>query len=409
VFAQLFTRTPVIERYWTAPLLDDRLRFLTQCAAQGAARATLREIAWRQLALLAELDLASGRRIRPEEIEVAADRWGRRHRAARASQIKHIAVARHWLQFLGRLVTPATPPAPEFVDPFIAYMRDERGLSPITIYTRRKRVEEFLAWLAEKGRTLPALSISEVDAALQQKRLQTGCTRASLRTYAYVLRAFLRYAERRGWCRVGLAAGILPPRVYRNEGLPAGPTWPDVQRLCATAVGEGPGPLRDRAVLLLFAVYGLRASEVRRLRLEDLDWRQEVLHVRRSKQRPHTQLYPLSPTVGEAILAYLRHGRPPSSHREVFLSLKAPVRPLGSSALWQLVSRRLRLLGLALPHVGPHTLRHAAATRLLAAGCSLKTIGDYLGHQSAAATSGYAKVDLPTLREVAAFGLEGLR
>jgi site-specific recombinase XerD len=92
----------------------------------------------------------------------------------------------------------------------------------------------------------------------------------------------------------------------------------------------------------------------------------------------------------------------------VFLSLRAPVRPLGNSALWQIVNRRLRPLGLALAHQGPHALRHACATRLLARGLSMKEIGDHLGHRNPAATSIYAKVHLTALRHVADVSLEGL-
>jgi site-specific recombinase XerD len=113
-------------------------------------------------------------------------------------------------------------------------------------------------------------------------------------------------------------------------------------------------------------------------------------------------------SVGDAILRYVTTARPRSEARQVFLSLKAPIRPLGNSALWQIVNRRLRPLGLALAHQGPHALRHACATRLLDRGLSMKEIGDHLGHRNPAATSIYAKVNLASLRQVADFSLEGL-
>ncbi|MBA3888849.1 MAG: integrase, partial [Acidobacteria bacterium] len=94
----------------------------------------------------------------------------------------------------------------------------------------------------------------QIDQAIAQKGTQDGCTRTSIRTYAYILRSFFRYAETRGWCTPGLAAGILPPGVYTGERLPAGPTWGDVQRLCAGAEGDRRAQIRDRAMLLLFAV-----------------------------------------------------------------------------------------------------------------------------------------------------------
>ena len=161
-------------------------------------------------------------------------------------------------------------------------------------------------------------------------------------------------------------------------------------------------------ILLLFAVYGLRVGEVRRLRLDDIDWHAEVISVTRSKQRPRIQLYPLCQPVGDALVRYLRIRPRPCAQREIFLSLKAPIRPLGNSALWQVVNRRLRPFDLPLRHQGPHALRHACATRLLQQGLSLWQIGEHLGHRTPAATRVYAKVDLENLRRVADTSLEGL-
>ena len=113
-------------------------------------------------------------------------------------------------------------------------------------------------------------------------------------------------------------------------------------------------------------------------------------------------------TVGEALLRYLTEVRPRVGRREVFLTVNAPVQPLSSGVLYDLVSDRLRALGVSLPHYGPHAWRHACATRLLAEGLSLKDIGDQLGHRKADTTRIYAKVDLPALRQVANFDLGGL-
>ena len=252
------------------------------------------------------------------------------------------------------------------------------------------------------------VTIAQIDQAITQKGTQDRCTRASVRTYAYILRSFFRYAETRGWCAPGLAAGIVPPRVYTGEQLPAGPTWDQVQRLCADAEGDSRTQIRDRAILLLFAIYGLRAGELCRLQLDDVDWEAEIIRFTRSKSQLRIQIYPLVGPAGDAILRYLKMARPQCEARQIFLSLKAPIRPLGNSALWQIVRRRLRRLDLALAHQGPHALRHACATHLLSQGLSMKEIGDHLGHRHPAATSVYAKVDLPGLRQVADFSLEGL-
>jgi integrase/recombinase XerD len=108
------------------------------------------------------------------------------------------------------------------------------------------------------------------------------------------------------------------------------------------------------------------------------------------------------------VLRYLREVRRKSARREVFLNLQAPFGPMSSSVLGHLVRKRLRALGVTLPHYGPHALRHSCATHLLAQGLSLKEIGDHLGHQSPETTRLYAKVDLVGLRAVGDFDLEGL-
>jgi integrase len=177
-----------------------------------------------------------------------------------------------------------------------------------------------------------------------------------------------------------------------------------VERLFAGLDPNRPADVRDRAILMLFAIYGLRESEVAKLRLDDIDWEHDQLRVPRAKRR-EPQVYPLLPSVGNALIHYLQSVRRSSSQREVFLTLVSPYRPLSLSGLYDMVSARLKPLNVQSAHHGPHSLRHACAARLVAEGLSLKEIGDHLGHRSTAATRIYAKVDLPGLREVAAFDL----
>ncbi len=127
----------------------------------------------------------------------------------------------------------------------------------------------------------------------------------------------------------------------------------------------------------------------------------------RPKQRC-TQQYPLDPEVGEAIVRYLKEARPRCHHRELFLTLHAPIRPLQPNCISPIVRSRIDALGIQVPRRGAHCLRHACARHLLAAGFSLKQIGDQLGHRSAAATRVYVKVDLDGLRQVAELDLEGM-
>jgi site-specific recombinase XerD len=311
--------------------------------------------------------------------------------------------------FLGCLQPPATATRPYAgqVTQFGDFMLRERGLSPRTVDSRCQRVSEFLSRIAEAGLRLDTLTVAQVDELLARKIRDEGYARVTIQTYASTLRAFFRYAEGRSWCRPGLAAAIMAPRVFPYEALPQGLSWGDVNRALAAAQGDRPADIRDRALLMLLAVYGLRSSEVVGLHLDDFDWEQEILTITPSKrQKPRT--YPLCQSVGDAVLRYLREARPRSSRREVFLTLRAPFRPLPWRGLGQVVQRRLHALNVSLPHYGPHALRHACATHLLEQGLSLKEIGDHLGHQSPETTRIYAKVDLAGLRVVADFDLEGL-
>jgi site-specific recombinase XerD len=287
---------------------------------------------------------------------------------------------------------------------FADYLRVQKGLTAETLRTRCWSVEDFLQWFFRNHGSLHQLTITDLDEAVARKGRDDGYARPTIGRYASTLRTFVRYAESRGWCSQGLAAGIVSPRVYRGESLLRGPFWHDVQRLIATTEGDRPLDVRDRAVLLLLAVYALRSIEVRTLKLDDVDWERNLLFVPRTKGR-RTEPYPLSPTVGEAIVRYLERARPRSSYREIFLTVEAPIRPLGSGTVSRIVARRaLSLNPPVVPH-GAHALRHACATHLLEQGLSLKEIGDHLGHRDLNSTALCASVNLAGLREVANLSL----
>jgi len=305
---------------------------------------------------------------------------------------------------LARDADPAPGPYDALVEDFLEVCQ-ERGLAPATRNQQHWHIRQFLFYLRQQSYSLEGLTPDHIDAYLAH--LGQTWSRVSLGTIARVLRAWFRHGEIRGRTRPGLADSILVPRIYRHEGLPLGPTWEQVRGIFADSRGDKPLPLRDRAILLLLAVYGLRSGEVRRLRLDDIDWKKDRLSVVRSKSGRRESL-PLEAHMGNALACYLRQGRPKCDSRSVFMTFNAPFRPLSTGALYNLVSRRL------LPVVGPgksrgpHALRHACARRLVDAGLTLKEIGDHLGHRSPDSTRIYAKVDLTSLRLVAMEDLGGL-
>lgn len=398
-------------RQRTGPLAEERRRYLAYCAEQQMAPSTLRHIARYTLDIAEALRLAErpGELITPTEIEAEAARWANERPKRRLLAFRFTGQALRWLAFLGRLQIPAAvgPPYADHVAEFADHLVRERGLSSKTAAYGSRTTHQFLAHVEEAGLRLKELTVGQVDELLAKMVGDGGYARTTIRRWASALRQFFRFAEQRGWCRQGLAAAIRAPRAYTQEGLPVGPSWDDVKRLLAATEGDRPADIRDRALLMLLAVYGLRAGEVAALCLKDFDWEREALSVPHSKSR-RPRAYPLCHPVGDAVLRYVREVRPPSPRREVFLTLVAPFRPLTGNSLTKVVSRRLHALGLTLPHHGSHVLRHACATHLLAQGLSLKEIGDHLGHRSPQTTRLYAKVDLAALRAVGDFPLEGL-
>jgi integrase/recombinase XerD len=398
MFDQLFEIPFAVRRHLAAPLAKERLAFLSKLADRGISRKTLQGYAPKLLVFIDTFAL-----IRFPKRIITRDEINRKTGDRRVRSL-----VTRWLRFLGRLEHRPVPVSPYAakIKAFTDYMEREQGLSPMTVRNRCWLIPRLLGHLGNSSGSLREITPPQIDEALQAMVRQGDYARSTVRNWAGELRAFIRYAETRDWCRPGLAACIRGPRLFAQSSLPTGPSWEEVRRLLALTEGDRSVDIRDRAILLLLVIYGLRAGEVNRLRLEDFDWERELFTVTSSKtQRPRT--YPLVRSVGDAVLRYLREVRPRSPHRELFLTLLAPIRPL-RAALGPIVATRLHSLNLSLRHYGPHALRHACAARLLAEGLSLKEIGDHLGHVDPEATRIYAKVDLAGLRQVADFELGDL-
>jgi integrase/recombinase XerD len=215
-----------------------------------------------------------------------------------------------------------------------------------------------------------------------------------------VLKVFLRYAHRQGVLTRDLSEAVEWPQVYRLSTLPRSITWAEVGTVLAGVDRRTPRGKRDYAILLLLVTYGLRAREISALTLDDIDWKRERLAVPERKAG-HSTAFPLSPTVGAALVDYLQHGRPQTSDRRVFFRAAAPVRPITPAAVSCCARDYLLKAGVTVPRPGSHTLRHTCVQRLVDDGFGLKTIGDFIGHRSAKSTEIYSKVDVENLRAVA--------
>ncbi len=292
------------------------------------------------------------------------------------------------------------------MDLYVAWMRTERGFTPATVEQWTRTITRFLQWCERKSFVLAGIGANDVDEYFVTEG--TGrWSRVSVAGTAGALRVFLRFAAAHGFCADCLAESVGRPRLYQQESLPYAPDWSDVQRILADADTDKPRDIRDRAILMLLAIYGMRSGEVAALRLDQVDWSERTLRLIRLKRR-QPQVYPLVQSVAEALARYIDLIRPPSSCPEIFLCMQAPRRPMKAGSIYDVANRRFVMLGIDAAHRGGHALRHACAVRLLAEGLSFKEIGDHLGHRSSSATAVYAKVNMDALREVAAFDLGDL-
>jgi integrase/recombinase XerD len=389
-----------------APFADERGRYLRHCAEHGAKSAVLKlkrnELRW----IATRLDLNARDGVDMVTLSrIAQERQCLRGAATAARRV--IDIGRPWLRFLGWWREPtAALEHQDKLDQYNAWMHSERGFTPQTVEQRSRTSRRFLHWCQQKNHSLMALTAQDVDEYFVTEGVGRWC-RVSVANTASALRGFLGFAASQGFCAEGLAASICRPRLYQQESLPYAPDWSDVQRILSDADTDKPRDIRDRAILLLLAVYGMRSGEVVALHLDQIDWAARVLRLFRLKRR-QPQVYPLVPLVAEGLARYIDLVRPPCLWPEVFLCMQSPRRPMKAGSIHDVANRRFVALGIKTAHRGGHALRHACAKRLLAEGLSLKEIGDHLGHRSTSATSIYAKVNLGMLRQVAAFDLGDL-
>jgi site-specific recombinase XerD len=272
-------------------------------------------------------------------------------------------------------------------------------LTPATV---QNYVPVARAFLAERFANEPVRleQLGAQDANRFVLRNSQRFSQKRLKLIVTALRSFLRFLHQRGEIEIDLAAAVLPVMDWRLAGLPKSLDPEQVQSMLASCKREAVAGRRDYAILLLLARLGLRAGEVVAMTLDDLDWEAGLVTVRGKGQR-HEPL-PLPDDVGEALVSYLRDGRPACQTRRLFVRLKAPYRGFASSvAICDIVKRALARAGIDPPFKGSHLLRHSLATEMLRRGASLEDIGEILRHRHPETTQIYAKVDLNALRGLA--------
>ncbi len=218
------------------------------------------------------------------------------------------------------------------------------------------------------------------------------------RSMRSAMRSFLKFAASRGWVGWELADAVPSLLSYRLSGLPRGLSDEQMSTLLGSPWEGGRCLRRDRAIIYLLATYGVRREQVSALQLKDIDWRERTIDFAAHKGGKAAH-HVLTQTVAESLADYLRNERPTSHYDYVFLRQKSPHLRLGPFAISSMA--RSRMVRCGLPARGPHSFRHAFATRLLRSGQPIKAIADLLGHRSLDAVAVYAKVDYARLLESA--------
>lgn len=333
-----------------------------------------------------------------EASELTATRVEEFLQARRARGHTHLLSPRGMSPLLGHLrglgVVAAEPPyvpvdaVAELLVDYLRYLIDERGLATSTAQRYVGLARLFLAQHATTGE----LHLEDLAAREVSEFVLSECTWrkvGSAKCLVVRLRSLLRFLHVDGRTSSSLLAAVPSAPSWRLASLPRGIDPSQVAGLLAscdrrTAIGR-----RDFAILTVLVRLGLRCCEVAALELADLDWRAGEIVVR-GKGR-HEERLPLPVDVGEAVVGWLRRGRPPCECRQVFTRLLAPHRGLVAGSVSSVVISASHRAGL--PKVSAHQLRHTAATQMLRAGADLAEVGQVLRHHSMVSTAIYAKVD----------------
>ena len=414
----------MLERYFIRPVTLDRIRacwigdaierYVTWLAENGYAPRNVfsRVPVLVRFGEFAHTSGASGWDELPAHVEPFVEDWLKQHSGAGWTQSKARVSARpvrNAIRQLLYLIIPNHPssgrsrhpsdPFAESVPHFFDFLRKDRGLREATIVQYRHHLRRMEEHLRQAG-TLSLVDLAPAAITSIVTKVGKSLEPRSVQSFCSILKTFLRYLHQTGIQTRDLSQTVESPRRYRLAELPRSISQEQVQRMLNAVDRRNTTGKRDYAILLLLATYGLRAREVAALRLEDIDWQRDRLHVR-GRKAGHSAAYPLMSTVGEALVDYLRQNRPRSRGRAIFFRALAP----HTSMSWQAVSLRVkhyfRKADIKVPQSGSHTLRHTFVQGLVDAHLPFKTIGDFVGHRTPDATAIYAKVNLAALREVA--------
>jgi len=283
---------------------------------------------------------------------------------------------------------------------FVRFQIEHRGICSGYSTEIRRYCNSFLDYIRSREvRRLTALTPEVVLDFITENG--KNYARRTVSSHCSILRTFLTYLYRKNHIHRNLAGVVLGPRLYKNEACPNFISTSQINDILSNIDRSTSIGLRDYAMILLLATYGLWGIEVIRLCLDDIDWRRKIIHIKGRKAGNNSD-YPLASSVAEALIEYLKKARPQSNNRHLFLSTKTPYRALIYTwGMGDRIRQYMRKACVKVMRPGAHTFRYSCAQTLLNNKTPLKVISDYLGHMQTETTLLYIKISVEELREVA--------
>jgi integrase/recombinase XerD len=410
-----------LERVFSSPVTLQKLRsaplgmylndFCAWLLRQGFSRHTIRlhlvNVSHFNKHLIRE-EVATDRHLRATDVDgffASYPSWCQCRGSLKAHLFRVRKSLNRFVEFLcemGLFDTSLQPPVYHGVlDAYLAWMAHYQHAASGTLQLRAQYLRIFLTSLGPKVTTqgIATLTAEDVEAFFLAYSQKVG--RAARRSMQAALRTFFRFCLHEGYLHIPLDLAVPTLRTYKLATVPRGLTENQAHKVLQNIKRDTPVGRRDYAILQMLFTYGVRGGQLRALRMEQIYWDRNLILFEPLKHGK-SSLLPLTREVGESILDYLQNSRADSPYPQVFLTARAPYRPLPtSSSLAEIVARHIRAAGIDTHHRGAHVFRHAFATRMLQQGHPLKAVADILGHRHLGTTFLYTKVDFDALRQVA--------
>jgi site-specific recombinase XerD len=281
----------------------------------------------------------------------------------------------------------------KIVEEHLDWLKKQRRCD-LTIYNHRRLLSYFVDGLAQKG-------IHHIDDITEEAIIAfMDYAQTCKLEHFYSIRQFCTFLYDRGYTQANLGYVLTRNNFPQHEKLPSVYDSDEIRTVENTIEQSSSVGKRDYAIFVIASRLGLRVSDIASLTWSNIDWDNGKITLYQSKTKNPVEL-PLLKDVGEALVTYARDARPKSLHKEVFLSAKAPYRPMNRISLNGVITRIMQSSGVDTfnRHFGPHSLRHSLASNLLCQGASISTISSVLGHENTRSTMEYLRIDAANLKE----------